>query len=208
MLPFLNLPAEIQQSIYNLICIPESLTLTITGYTDRLIFGPILKSSIFRVCRQLRTDALTYLLAINEVSIKSTKTACLFFNYIGDSIRDIEKLEFIHTTTIPNNRTGMTNVQGGKNWREADFFMFLEGAQNLRSLKIVVRRWELELDVAAIQQRERMFLKELREFLEQRMRVKFQWRVETVLGYRNKFVRQEWNAALEDMAKECSETNW
>lgn len=145
---------------------------------------------------------LTYLLASNEVSITSTATACLFFDYIGDSIQDIQRLKFIHTTTDPNDRPGRTPVKDSKKWQEADLFKFLEKARSLRSLKIIVRRWELVLDCAAVQERERRFLKELRRLLEESTGIEFRWRMESTVKTRRRTIQQEWKAALVDMGKE------
>jgi hypothetical protein len=79
-----NLPGEIRNNIYSFTLFPHHDCLLALSYSHpRDIFRTLLHSPIFRVSRQIRAEALSFLSATKDFRIPGVRTSTTFFRYLG-----------------------------------------------------------------------------------------------------------------------------
>lgn len=90
---FLDLPGEIRNQIYAYYTYPELDPITISNCTKPEHFGEaVLRPPLFRVSRQVRAEALSYLCANHTFKFFSLQAAVLFFSYMGIASSEIKSL--------------------------------------------------------------------------------------------------------------------
>lgn len=88
---FLQLPGEIRNQIYSYIIYSELEVVTVANCIKAEHLGAsALNLPIFRVCRQVRMEALSYLCATKVIRILCVDAATTFFEVIGGTIGEIK----------------------------------------------------------------------------------------------------------------------
>ncbi|KAF2788336.1 hypothetical protein K505DRAFT_378965 [Melanomma pulvis-pyrius CBS 109.77] len=81
---FSSLPGEIRNNIYHLSLFPRHPSLLAIYYSHpQDIFRTLLRNPLFRVSRQIRAEALSFLAATKDFRLPGVCTATTFFRYIG-----------------------------------------------------------------------------------------------------------------------------
>ncbi|KAF2112301.1 hypothetical protein BDV96DRAFT_158278 [Lophiotrema nucula] len=106
---FLNLPGEIRNEIYQYLIFPNLQFIMIIGNTNDRCYGDsILQHPIFRMCRQVREEALSFLCANKEFHIYGVNSASRFLDYIGtagrQSIANVMLCLVSHSETLNYDR--------------------------------------------------------------------------------------------------------
>ncbi|KAH7391704.1 hypothetical protein BKA66DRAFT_568119 [Pyrenochaeta sp. MPI-SDFR-AT-0127] len=125
---FLQLPGEIRNQIYSYAIYSELKTVTVANCVKAEQFGAsVLNLPIFRICRQIRAEALSYLCATKTIRIFSIHTANAFFDAIGTSISDVKFLTLVQPASM---------ITPGYQKHVDRFFAFMSEATALKLLRI------------------------------------------------------------------------
>jgi hypothetical protein len=144
-LSFTNLPGEIRNTIYSLLLFPYHRSLLAIAYSHPLdIFSTLLRSPLFRVSRQIRAEALSFLAATKDFRLPGITTATTFFRYLGPvgrvsltevtiailSTRDVdlaggkELLRLVREVKGPGRKRFMVGIQGHLKMEESAWVFF------------------------------------------------------------------------------------
>ena len=145
--PILRLPGEIRNAIYTLTIYPSLSYLTFVH--SNLLHLP----SIFRVCAQLRAEALSYLCASKELRILGIDVACKIFKSVGNAVRDAKRIVLSQPLAVLGNEE--MNA----------FFDFLDRAEGLRYLRLEIGMVEWRAEMGGL---DVLFLERVRGFVEER----------------------------------------
>lgn len=93
---FLQLPGEIRNLIYNHAVYPDLELLTIANCVIPAHFGTsVLSLPVFRVCRQIRVEALAVLCATKSFKIIGLPTANAFFDVVGTASEGVKSVYLV-----------------------------------------------------------------------------------------------------------------
>ncbi|KAF2710346.1 hypothetical protein K504DRAFT_259715 [Pleomassaria siparia CBS 279.74] len=84
MATLLSIPGEIRNTIYHLCLFPLSPSLLGLHFSHpKDVFYTLLRSPLFRTCRQIRAEVLSFLAATKDFRLPGIRTATTFLRYIG-----------------------------------------------------------------------------------------------------------------------------
>lgn len=93
---FLKLPGEIRNLIYSFALYPDLEYIPVINcHWPEFLGGNVLHSPLFRVSRQTRAEALSYLCATKHFGIVSIANAIVFLETISSAIGDLKVLTFV-----------------------------------------------------------------------------------------------------------------
>ncbi|KAJ4370749.1 hypothetical protein N0V83_005270 [Neocucurbitaria cava] len=94
--PFLALPGEIRNQIYFYAVYPDLPSLTIVNCSENEHFGgTLLHLPLFRTCRQIRVETLSYICSTKNIKILGIDTANAFFELIGATIGNLKSMTLV-----------------------------------------------------------------------------------------------------------------
>ncbi|CAG5174739.1 uncharacterized protein ALTATR162_LOCUS10900 [Alternaria atra] len=110
---FLELPGEIRNKIYTMAIYPELSSIVIANCTKpEHLAASVLHLPLFRVCRQIRAECLSYICATFPLRILGLQTALLFFSCAGTAISEIKALVLVQpATSIVESKGGRDRVE-------------------------------------------------------------------------------------------------
>ncbi|EUC42226.1 hypothetical protein COCMIDRAFT_29141 [Bipolaris oryzae ATCC 44560] len=98
---FLDLPGELRNQIYAYSIYPDLSSIFVANCTKPEHFGAtILHLPIFRTCRQIRAETLSYLCATLQLGFLGIHSAVLFFSLAGKAASEIKSLFLIEPLCI------------------------------------------------------------------------------------------------------------
>jgi len=102
-MPFFSLPGELRNAIYDQVVYPDSSTIVFISCSSAkdLIAATVLSSPIYRVCRQIRTEAIHRLLATKELKFYDALTVIIFLKYLGKDAHENLRAIAIQVTELP-----------------------------------------------------------------------------------------------------------
>ncbi|KAF2463536.1 uncharacterized protein BDR25DRAFT_347172 [Lindgomyces ingoldianus] len=126
---FLNLPGELRNDIYCFLIYPHhNMLLVVFQTSPRDIFRSLLRSPIFRVNRQIRAEAFSFLCGTKKFRIINAPCAETFLRYIGP----VGRMNLANITL-------MLSVFVDLNLGQAEgFFRFLREANHLRHFHLEI----------------------------------------------------------------------
>ncbi|CCT61080.1 hypothetical protein IAQ61_001637 [Plenodomus lingam] len=127
---FLQLPGEIRNQIYSYLVYPNLRLIQINDCTKPEHMGyNVLFPAIFRVSRQTRAEALSYLCATKVFQIWRITSANTFFAVIGPAIGNIRDI------LVQQSATELTTTEASRE-EVARFFTFIERASSLKVFEV------------------------------------------------------------------------
>ncbi|KAF1948179.1 hypothetical protein CC80DRAFT_498377 [Byssothecium circinans] len=130
MVKFLDLPAEIRCLIYDYCMFPEHDTVKVEGWSRKECAACVLQPRVFRLCRQIRIEAVIHLYKTKPIEIIDTHTVYYFIPAAGEYGKNyIQHLIF-----------SMPQLDGQKDW--TSFFNVL---RSMRALKTLTFRLPLSI---------------------------------------------------------------
>jgi len=168
---FLHLPGEIRNMIYHHAIYPSLTHLNIIqgcGIGCRCEFPhiPALHASVFRITRQTRAEAISFLCANKELRVLSLEDACVLFKYVGAAMKDIKR--FVLLQSIHNDwPLGAAHIES--------FFDFLAKATSLRYFKLEIGTAVMPFRWGQVNGQDWVFLERVSEFVESRDGLVFEW---------------------------------
>ncbi|KAJ4987822.1 hypothetical protein SVAN01_06702 [Stagonosporopsis vannaccii] len=123
---FFLLPGELRNRIYFYATYPCMLSIFIYKYPEA-----VLSANIFRICRRIRSEAISHLCASKEFNLSSLRIANEFFELVRDGIPSLRHMT-IRCPLVWRMRTEEVEVE------KKDLLDFLELASALSRLSILV----------------------------------------------------------------------
>ena len=98
---FLDLPGELRNQIYAYSIYPDLPSILVANCTKPEHFGATLVHlPIFRTCRQIRAETLSYLCATFQLGFLGIHDAVLFFSLAGEAVLEIKSLVMIRPVLV------------------------------------------------------------------------------------------------------------
>ncbi|KAG9196646.1 hypothetical protein G6011_01767 [Alternaria panax] len=92
----LELPGEIRNHIYAMAIYPDLSSIVIANCTKpEHLAASVLHLPLFRVCRQIRAECISYVCATFHLRILGLQTAIVFFNCAGTAVSEIKAFALV-----------------------------------------------------------------------------------------------------------------
>ena len=126
----MDLPGELRNQIYAYIIYPDLPSLMIANCArPEHLAASVLHLPLFRICRQVRAEALSYLCANIPLRILGLQTANVFFSCVGSAVSNVKSLVLVQAAM---------GIQGSKESGERvdKFFRALDMMHELAEMKL------------------------------------------------------------------------
>ncbi|KAH3904041.1 hypothetical protein HBI56_042840 [Parastagonospora nodorum] len=167
---FLKLPGELRNEIYSYVIYPtlRSITIAITQKRKARHFSEsVLNPGVFRICHQVRAEAISYLCSAKHLKICGSDAAIAFFDVLGDGIRGVKRISIAQPIRqgrpLPPEQIDM-------------LFYYLDQAASLKYFKIEMGKigapYGWSKDIIG---EDWVFLEKVSDFVKEKDGMKFMW---------------------------------